>query len=43
VVGEIVPKVHYQVRWVTLAELPKYNFCPADVEIIEMLNRKGES
>ena len=41
VAGEIVPKVHHQVRWVTSAELSKYEFCPADIEIIEMLNRKG--
>lgn len=41
VAGEIVPKVHHQVRWVTPHEIMKYDFCPADIEIVEMLNKKG--
>ena len=25
---------HYDIKWITPAEIPNYNFCPADVEII---------
>lgn len=35
--GEIRPKVHQDVRWVLHRELDKYEFCPADVEIVEQL------
>jgi len=35
--GELTPRVHPQVRWVTPEELPDYAFCPADVEVIRML------
>jgi len=35
--GELTPKVHQQVRWVAPNELPKYDFCPADKEVVEML------
>ncbi len=35
--GDITPRVHLQVRWVAPGELSKYDFCPADTEVIEML------
>ncbi|MDD4699079.1 MAG: 8-oxo-dGTP diphosphatase MutT [Oscillospiraceae bacterium] len=36
--GEIKANVHKDVEWITAAELMDYEFCPADVEIIEKLN-----
>lgn len=35
--GEMRPKVHSDVRWVQSKELKEYEFCPADVEIVEAL------
>lgn len=35
--GDITPRVHLQVQWVAPGELSKYDFCPADTEVIEML------
>lgn len=28
---------HKDIRWITKAEIPDYDFCPADVEILEKL------
>jgi mutator protein MutT len=39
--GEITPRVHRQVRWVAPNELPQYDFCPADVEVVQLLVQKG--
>lgn len=35
--GSIVPTVHKNVQWVLPCELRNYQFCPADVEIVEQL------
>lgn len=35
--GEVTAKVHREFRWVTPEEINRYEFCPADVEIVEML------
>ena len=41
-VGTPVTTVHEQIRWVSAAELKKYTFCPADVEIVEKLVNGAE-
>lgn len=28
---------HHDIRWITVAEIPEYEFCPADVEILRQL------
>jgi 8-oxo-dGTP diphosphatase len=35
--GELTPKVHQQVQWITPEELKNYDFCPADTEIVNRL------
>lgn len=35
--GDISVNVHEQVKWVSAAELVDYEFCPADVEIVEKI------
>ena len=35
--GVISVNVHEQVKWVSAAELGDYEFCPADVEIVEKI------
>ncbi len=30
---------HNDLKWITPAEIPNYNFCPADVEILKKLKR----
>lgn len=35
--GELMPRVHEQLKWVSAAELKEYEFCPADIEIVEKL------
>ena len=39
VISEGVPQKleHNDVRWITPAEIPQYNFCPADVEILDKI------
>jgi len=32
--GEPVMLEHNDIRWITPAEIPQYDFCPADVEIL---------
>ena len=39
--GTPVTTVHEQIRWVSAADLKDYTFCPADVEIVEMLVNGG--
>ncbi|WP_085832451.1 (deoxy)nucleoside triphosphate pyrophosphohydrolase [Clostridium merdae] len=36
-----VPKLleHNDLRWITTDEIPQYEFCPADVEILERLTK----
>jgi 8-oxo-dGTP diphosphatase len=31
---------HHDIRWITVAEIPAYRFCPADISILEQLSRK---
>lgn len=31
---------HNDLKWITTAEIPKYDFCPADVEILKRIARK---
>lgn len=38
--GKIVPTVHKDVRWVLPSELGNYEFCPADVEVVECIKRE---
>ena len=28
---------HNDIRWITIGEIPEYEFCPADTEILERL------
>ena len=39
VIAEGIPQKleHNDVRWITPAEIPQYNFCPADVEILDKI------
>ena len=41
-INEGVPqKLEYNdIKWITAAEIPNYNFCPADEEILLELQRK---
>lgn len=38
-IAEGVPQKleHNDIRWITPAEIPLYNFCPADVEILDKI------
>ncbi len=38
-----VPRLleHRDLRWITAAEIPQYEFCPADEEILAVLKRTG--
>ena len=31
---------HNDIRWITPAEIPEYDFCPADVEILEEITKR---
>lgn len=39
VIAQGVPQKleHNDIRWITPAEIPQYNFCPADVEILDKI------
>jgi len=37
VCGELTARVHEQIKWVSIAELEDYTFCPADIEIVEKI------
>ena len=39
--GSISPRYHDDFRWVTLSEINKYDFAPADIPFVEKL-REGE-
>lgn len=45
VVAEGIPQKleHNDIRWITVEEIPQYNFCPADVEILSRLQNKYEN
>lgn len=32
---------HADIQWITPAEIPKYNFCPADKEILKKISDRG--
>lgn len=32
---------HNDLRWITVDEIPQYPFCPADIEILEQLQKSG--
>ena len=38
-IAEGVPQKleHNDIRWITPAEIPQYDFCPADVEILDKI------
>ena len=38
--GEPQMLEHNDIRWITPAEIPEYNFCPADVEILEEIAKR---
>ena len=38
--GELTALEHNDVRWITAAEIPNYNFCPADRKLIAGLGEK---
>jgi len=38
--GTLTTVVHEQINWVSPEQLKEYNFCPADVEIVEKLVNK---
>lgn len=40
--GELMKNVHNSVEWVTIADLPGYQFMPADIEFVNMLMEKAE-
>lgn len=44
-IAEGVPQKleHSDIRWITAAEIPQYEFCPADAEILERLRKSRES
>jgi 8-oxo-dGTP diphosphatase len=33
---------HHDIQWITVDEIPKFDFCPADVDILEKLQREGK-
>lgn len=33
---------HNDIRWITVEEIPDFEFCPADVDILEKLQREGK-
>ena len=40
-IAEGVPKKleHNDIRWITPSEIPNYDFCPADVEILNKIQQ----
>ena len=38
--GEPQKIEHNDIQWISPSEIPSYNFCPADVEILESIKRK---
>ena len=39
--GEIQLLEHNDARWITAAEIPDYQFCPADQEILEQIRKNA--
>lgn len=39
--GEVKMLEHNDIRWITPEEIPRYEFCPADKEILEKLMKSG--
>ena len=35
--GDIHMNVHKNIKWVDISDIKKYNFCPADIEILDMI------
>lgn len=33
---------HNDIRWITVNEIPEYDFCPADVEILRKLTQQNQ-
>lgn len=40
--GEIKRNVHRDIRWVSPSEISTYDFCPADVELVEKITSLGD-
>ena len=40
--GEPVMLEHNDIRWITPSEIPNYDFCPADVEILERIMERHD-
>ncbi|MBE6774004.1 MAG: (deoxy)nucleoside triphosphate pyrophosphohydrolase [Ruminococcaceae bacterium] len=40
--GEIRMLEHNDIKWITPEEIPQYEFCPADKDILEKLMRKSD-
>ena len=40
-IEEGIPKLleHQDIKWITVGEIDKYEFCPADIEILERLKQ----
>lgn len=35
--GDIHMNVHKDIKWVDISEMKRYDFCPADIEILDMI------
>ncbi|MGM9936156.1 MAG: 8-oxo-dGTP diphosphatase MutT [Candidatus Ornithomonoglobus sp.] len=35
--GDIQMNVHKDIKWVSVSEIKNYEFCPADIEILDMI------
>ncbi|MGF0361684.1 (deoxy)nucleoside triphosphate pyrophosphohydrolase [Priestia megaterium] len=38
--GEVTPIVHDDVKWITIKELARFDFAPADIPIVKRLERE---
>ena len=38
--GDLVLKEHNDLKWITVSEIPNYDFCPADGPILEALQER---
>jgi 8-oxo-dGTP diphosphatase len=39
--GEVIPVVHDEIKWITMNELARFDFAPADVPIVKRLEREN--
>lgn len=41
-IAEGIPKMleHHDIRWITVGEIPEYDFCPADEEILKRISER---